>query len=156
MDDTLRHASRGLLAAAAAAMALAAGCFGGGPQSSPAPGATGDDAGTDAGASPTFHKDVEPILQQHCDMCHVQGGVAPMPLVTYQDTQPYASLVASYTSSGKMPPWGAVSTPDCAPPLPWKDDPTLSAEQIATLGAWASAGAPEGNPADAPPAFDPK
>jgi copper type II ascorbate-dependent monooxygenase-like protein len=128
-------------------------CFSGGPTDTSAP----PDAG-DAGASTsvTFHKDVEPILQQHCDMCHVQGGIAPMPLVTFRDTQPYASMVATQTSSRLMPPWGAVSTPDCTPPLSWKDDPTLTASQIATLAAWSSGGAPEGDPADAPPPLQPQ
>jgi len=108
------------------------------------------------GGSVTFHKDVEPILQQHCDMCHVANGIAPMPLVTYEDSQPYAALMAAQTSSRAMPPWGAVSTPDCQPPGSWKDDPTLSDGQIATLAAWSAAGAPEGDPADAPPALTPQ
>ncbi len=104
----------------------------------------------------TFHKDVEPILRQHCDMCHVAAGIAPMPLVTYEDSQPYAAMIAAQTSARTMPPWGAVSTPDCTPPLPWKDDPSLSDDEIATLAAWSAAGAPEGNPADAPTAQTPQ
>jgi hypothetical protein len=107
-------------------------------------------------ATVSFHKDVEPILQQHCDMCHVANGIAPMPLVTYADSKPFASLIAAQTSSRAMPPWGAVSTSECTPPLPWKDNPVLSADQIATLGAWSAAGAPEGDPADAPPALPPQ
>lgn len=109
-----------------------------------------------APAGVTFHKDVEPILQQHCDMCHVAGGIAPMPLVTYQDSAPYASLMAAQTSSRAMPPWGAVATSDCTPPLPWKDDPVLSDAQVATIAAWSAAGAPEGSPADAPPPLAPQ
>jgi hypothetical protein len=104
----------------------------------------------------TFHKDVEPILQKHCDMCHVANGIAPMPLVTYQDSAPYAALMAAQTSTRAMPPWGAVSTPDCQPPLSWKDNPSLTDGQIAILAAWSAAGAPEGNPADAPPALTPQ
>lgn len=117
-------------------------------------GGSGGTAVTPAGV--TFHKDVEPILQQHCDMCHVADGIAPMPLVTYQDTAPFAAAIATQTSSRVMPPWGAVSTPDCMPPLSWKDDPSLSDEQIATLAAWSAAGAPEGNPADAPAPLTPQ
>ena len=70
----------------------------------------------DAGATITFHKDVEAILQQHCDMCHVANGIAPMPLVTYADTAPYASLIVQQTSTRIMPPWGAVATSNCTPP----------------------------------------
>ncbi len=104
----------------------------------------------------TFHKDVEPILQQHCDMCHVAGGIAPMPLVTYEDTRPFAAMIVAQTSARAMPPWGAVSTSDCTPPLSWKDNPSLTDAQIATLAAWSAAGAPEGDPADAPPALAPQ
>ncbi|MES1206229.1 MAG: hypothetical protein ABUS79_09860 [Pseudomonadota bacterium] len=117
---------------------------------------SGPAATTAPGASVSFHKDVEPILQRHCDMCHVANGIAPMPLVTYADSKAYASLMAAQTSLRAMPPWGAVSTPDCTPPLPWKDNPALSDEQIATFAAWSAAGAPEGDPADAPPALVPQ
>jgi hypothetical protein len=114
-------------------------------------------SGTTGGvAAVTFHKDVEPILQQHCDMCHVAGGIAPMPLVTYQDSAPFAAMIVAQTSARVMPPWGAVSTPDCTPPAAWKDNPSLSDAQIATLAAWSDAGAPEGDPADAPPALVPQ
>ncbi|MFL5307054.1 MAG: hypothetical protein ACJ8F1_17690 [Polyangia bacterium] len=111
---------------------------------------------TGPGATVTFHKDVEPILQKHCDMCHVANGIAPMPLVTYADAKAYAGLMTAQTSSRAMPPWGAVSTPGCTPPLSWKDNPVLSDQQIATFGAWSAAGAPEGDPADAPPALTPQ
>jgi hypothetical protein len=104
----------------------------------------------------TFHKDVEFILQRHCDMCHVAGGIAPMPLVTYQDSAGFAALMAAQTSTRAMPPWGAVSTPGCSPPGSWKDNPVLTDGQIATFAAWAAAGAPEGDPADGPPPLTPQ
>ena len=136
-------------------MAALVACSSGAPASPTGPAAAGTgtgsgDDGTTTAQAVTFHKDVEPILQQHCQMCHVAGGIAPMALVTYADAQAYAAPIVAQTTSGTMPPWGAVSTPDCTPPLPWKNDPRLSSDQIATLSAWASAGAPEGNPADAP------
>jgi hypothetical protein len=112
--------------------------------------------GSPGSTTVTFHKDVEPILQKHCDMCHVASGIAPMPLVTYQDSAGYAPLMAAETSSRAMPPWGAFSTADCTPPLSWKDNPALSDKQIATLAAWSAAGAPEGDPADAPPPLTPQ
>jgi hypothetical protein len=107
-------------------------------------------------ANVSFHRDVEPILQKHCDMCHVTGGIAPMPLVTYQDSMPYAAMMAAQTSTRAMPPWGAVSTSECTPPLSWKDNPSLTDDQIAILGTWSAAGAPEGDPADAPPPLTPQ
>jgi hypothetical protein len=106
-------------------------------------------------ATPTFHKDVQPIVQRSCGNCHVQGGIAPFALQTFQDALPYAAMMASATSLRIMPPWDAVGTSDCQPALAWKDDARLSDADIATLQDWADAGAPEGNPADAPPPAPP-
>ena len=55
------------------------------------------------------------------------------------------------TAERAMPPWGAVQTAECTPPLSWKNDPRLSDAQIATIATWQSEGQLEGNPADAPP-----
>ncbi len=113
-------------------------------------GSTG--AGGSAGTSGvTFHKDVEPIVQVSCQGCHTVGGLAPFSLTTYQAARPWASLMASQTSARLMPPWGAQDTSECKPPFPWKTDARLSDKDIATIAAWAAAGAPEGDPNDAPP-----
>jgi len=62
--------------------------------------------GTD---SVTFHKDIEPILQRSCQTCHRVGGVAPMSLVTYDETAPFAGLIEYKTGlrdrAGAMPPY---------------------------------------------------
>ena len=100
-----------------------------------------------AGATPTFYRDVTPILQQHCQSCHRDGEIAPMPLVTYEDTQPLARLIADDARARKMPPWFA--DPRVGH---FSNDPSLSAREITTLAAWAAAGAPAGNPEDEPPA----
>ena len=50
-----------------------------------------------------------------------------------------------------MPPWGAQDTAECKPRLPWNHDERLTDVEIKTIGDWASAGAPEGDPKDAPP-----
>ena len=104
-----------------------------------------------ASAQVTYHADVEPIVQVKCQGCHVAGGIAPFPLTTYADAKPYAALIASYTASGAMPPWGAVPTSDCTPRFDFQNDPRLTPAQIQTIQAWNAAGAPEGDPADAPP-----
>ena len=41
----------------------------------------------------TFHRDIEPILQRSCQNCHRDGGVGPMPLVTYDQVAPFAGLI---------------------------------------------------------------
>lgn len=105
---------------------------------------------TPATAGPTFHRDVAPILQKVCQSCHVAGGVAPFPLVTYEHARAVAGSMVTATKSRRMPPWGAQTTAECTPPLPWKGDLRLSDAEIATFEAWQAAGAPEGSPADAP------
>ena len=57
----------------------------------------------------TFHKDIEPILQRSCQNCHREGGVGPMPLVTFDQVAPFAGLIEYKTGlrdrAGAMPPW---------------------------------------------------
>ncbi|MGB6484635.1 MAG: cytochrome c [Candidatus Acidiferrales bacterium] len=97
-------------------------------------------------SSPTFYKNVLPILQQHCQSCHRAGEIAPMPLVTYAQTRRFASQIKNKVTHRIMPPWFA--DPCCGH---FSNDPSLTAQQIATLAAWVDAGAPAGNPRDAPP-----
>jgi hypothetical protein len=96
--------------------------------------------------SPTFYGDVLPILQDKCQNCHRLGESAPMPLVTYEQTRPWAQKVASTVEMKMMPPWFA--DPRYGH---FSNDPSLTAEQIATIAAWANAGAPAGDERDAPP-----
>lgn len=99
-------------------------------------------AGTHA---PTFYRNVLPILQRHCQSCHRDGEIAPMPLVSYDETQPLAQLIADDARTRKMPPWFA--DPRVGH---FSNDPSLSPREVGTLAAWAAAKAPAGNPADAP------
>lgn len=94
----------------------------------------------------TFYKDVAPILNAHCVVCHRTGEVGPFPLTTFKQARRWASDIAYYTANKQMPPWPAAAG------VPMKGERKLSAKEIATLAAWADADAPEGNPADAPKA----
>jgi mono/diheme cytochrome c family protein len=98
-------------------------------------------------ASPTFYKDVLPILQGHCQVCHRAGGIAPMAFETYEETKRFAAAIRISTEAKNMPPWFAVKGIG-----KFSNDPSLSDAEIATLSAWAQANAPAGNPADAPAA----
>ena len=97
-------------------------------------------------SGPTFYKDIDLILQQRCQTCHRAGEIAPMPLVTYADARKYAAEMKNMTSARRMPPWFA--DPKIGK---WANDPSLTDAQIETIAAWADAGAPVGNPQDAPP-----
>jgi len=93
----------------------------------------------------TFHKDIEPIFQAHCQSCHRPGEVAPMPLLKYQDARPWAKAIRAAVITGKMPPW----SPD---PHYGKflNDLSLAPGEKEKIVSWIDAGAPEGKPSDAP------
>lgn len=93
----------------------------------------------------TFYKDVLPILQKHCQECHREGEAAPMPLITYRQTRPWAKAIRSAVVSRKMPPWFA--DPHYGK---FANNPSLSAAEISTVTGWVRNGAPQGNPQDAP------
>ncbi|MBM3765894.1 MAG: cytochrome c [Acidobacteria bacterium] len=96
-------------------------------------------------AVPTFHKDVQPILQKHCVSCHRPGEIGPMALRTYQEVRPWAAAIQQAVKLEKMPPWGASPAHG-----KFSNDPTLSAAEKETLNQWIAAKTPEGNPKDAP------
>lgn len=94
----------------------------------------------------TFTKDVLPILQKHCQGCHRPGEVAPMSLLTYGDTRPWAKAIRQAVLTRKMPPWFA--DPHVGK---FSNDRSLTQAEIDTVKEWIDSGAKEGNPADAPP-----
>ena len=104
-------------------------------------------AASGEGPAVTFHRDVEPILQQNCQSCHRPGEIAPMAFRTYEETRPWAQAIKEAVLLKRMPPWFADSTVD----VHYKNDRSLSERQINVLAAWADQGAPQGDPADAPP-----
>jgi hypothetical protein len=97
--------------------------------------------------SVTFAKDIAPILQQKCQVCHRPGSIAPMPLLTYEQVKPFAPLIKQRIESRTMPPWHIDKG---AGIQQFKNDRSLSDEQIRTISAWVDAGAPMGNPRDLP------
>ena len=97
-------------------------------------------------AKTTYHRDVAPILQNRCQSCHRPGQVAPFSLLTFRDARSWAKEIRQFTSSRQMPPWKAEPGHG-----EFQDSRRLSDAEIATLAAWAEAGAPEGSLRDAPP-----
>src|SRR2546426_8491628 len=96
----------------------------------------------------TFTKDIAPIVQRSCERCHRKGGVAPMSLSTYAEARPWARAIKLQTSLHEMPPWFIDKNIGIQR---FKDDISLSDEEIARIATWVDAGAPRGNPADMPP-----
>ena len=109
-------------------------------------GAAADSKEGSVPARPTFTKDILPIMQKKCQDCHREGGMAPMPLRSYEDVRPWARAIKEKVVSRYMPPWHIDPTVGEYDP-----DPSLSDAQIATIAKWVDSGAPKGNPSDAPP-----
>lgn len=96
----------------------------------------------------TFSKDVAPILQRACQNCHRPGAIAPMPLLTFQDARPWARSIKEKVVRREMPPWHIDRNIGVTK---FKDDPSLTDTEIATISHWVDHGSPEGNRADLPP-----
>ena len=96
-------------------------------------------------APPTFARDVAPLVYKHCAGCHHAGDVGPFPLMSYDDARKRSGQLAEVTAARSMPPW-----------LPakghgeFKHDRALTDAQIGVFQKWHDAGAPEGDPGDAP------
>jgi hypothetical protein len=101
----------------------------------------------------TYTKHVAPILQRSCENCHRRDGVAPMPLTTYEEVRPWARAIKQRTGmgprAGVMPPWYVEKNIGIQH---FKNDPSLSAAEIALIAKWADSGAPRGESADLPAA----
>jgi len=103
-------------------------------------------AGEDAPV--TFSGDVASILQRRCQACHQVGSIAPMSLVTYEETRPWGPLIRDRVTKRIMPPWHLDRDRGIQA---FANDRSLTDEEIATLVRWVDAGMPEGDPAELPP-----
>ena len=90
----------------------------------------------------TFNADIAPLLKKRCASCHISGGPAPFPLISYADAQRRASQLVQVTQSGYMPPWKTTSPH-------FHGERALTADEKATLKKWAESGSPEGKREDA-------
>ena len=106
----------------------------------------GDDPGA-ADAAPTFSRDVAPILQRSCQHCHQPAGIAPMSLLDYREARPWARSIRDRVERRLMPPWHLDPTVGIQD---YRNDVSLTPDEIATVVRWVDAGAPEGDPADLP------
>ncbi len=97
----------------------------------------------------TFAKDVAPIFQEKCEVCHRPGNIGPMALRTYQEVRPWLRAIRNRVASREMPPWHLDKTVGVQKFI---NDASLTSAQIDTIVRWVDAGGPPGNPADMPPA----
>jgi len=107
-------------------------------------------AGQSAAGQPqvTFTRDVAPIFQNNCQVCHRPGSMAPMSLMTYEEARPWARSIRQKVVAREMPPWFIDKDVGIQH---FSNDRSLTDEEIATIIKWVDAGAPQGSPADLPP-----
>lgn len=96
----------------------------------------------------TFAKDVAPILQKNCQVCHQPGAVGPMALTTYQEVRPWARAIKQKVVAREMPPYRYDRDVGIQQ---LKHDLRLTDGEVDTIARWVDTGAPAGNPADMPP-----
>src|SRR3979411_3264817 len=91
------------------------------------------------GTEPTHSADIRPILQRRCVNCHAPGEVAPMPLRTYSEVRPWARAIKEAVALRRMPPWHTVRAAHA-----FRNDRSLSPDEIRTIANWVDSGAAEG------------
>ena len=87
----------------------------------------------------TYNDDVFPIVREKCARCHVQGGVAPMSLMTYEEAFPWAESIRAELVAAHMPPWDADEGFGAI-----KRAHTLSPRELDVILTWATGGNPRG------------
>jgi hypothetical protein len=103
---------------------------------------------TSAAKPVTFAKDIAPIFQDKCEGCHRKDSMAPMSLVTYEETRPWAKAIKDRVLRRQMPPWHLDPSVGIQK---FQNDRSLSADQMNTIVRWVDSGAPQGSPKDMPP-----
>src|SRR5205807_4484759 len=96
--------------------------------------------------TPTFSKDIAPIIYQHCASCHRAGEIAPMSLLSYDEVRPWAASIREKVAMETMPPWHSA-----APRGQFSNDRRRSDADKGAILRWVAAGAPKGDVKELPP-----
>ena len=90
----------------------------------------------------TYNSEVHPIFLNRCGRCHIEGGVAPMSLLKYEEAFPWAeALRVELLSADDADPHDFVRA----------EHRQISARELDIIIEWASGGTPEGDKAQTPP-----
>ena len=87
----------------------------------------------------SYGEQVAPILQQRCQICHQDGGVAPWVMTDYQTIKGWSPMMREVIRTKRMPPWQAdphVGT--------FSNDLSLTVSETQTLVHWIEQGSPRG------------
>src|SRR5262245_16071361 len=85
----------------------------------------------------TFAKDIAPIFQEKCEVCHRADGMAPMSLSTFADVRPWVRSIRNKVANREMPPWYVDKTVGIQH---FANDRSLSDDQIDLILRWVDAG----------------
>ena len=96
----------------------------------------------------TYARDVAPIIQENCQVCHQPGSIAPMSLMSFDDVRLYAPQIRSKVENRVMPPWHIDRTVGIQE---FKNDRGLSDLDVRTITQWVDNGTPFGDERDMPP-----
>jgi hypothetical protein len=89
----------------------------------------------------TWSKEVSRIFERRCMPCHQNGGNAPFPLTSWEESRPWAVAIREEVTRRSMPPWNPVRGFGS-----FRDDPSLTQEELQLIADWVNGGAPEGDP----------
>ncbi|MFI4875940.1 MAG: redoxin domain-containing protein, partial [Blastopirellula sp. JB062] len=94
----------------------------------------------------TYYDQISRILQKRCVECHREGEIAPFALTDYEEVAGWAEMIAEVVEDKRMPPWHAAPGHQ-----EFKNARPMPQEEKELIMKWVAAGAPEGDPSQAPP-----
>ncbi|HEX7138245.1 MAG TPA: hypothetical protein VF219_10375, partial [Vicinamibacterales bacterium] len=95
--------------------------------------------------APTYARDIAPLLNDRCAVCHHPSGSAPFALLSYDEVKRHARQIGDVTKSRVMPPW-KVDPADG----PFIGQHPLTTNEIDLIQRWIEGGALEGDPGESP------
>jgi peroxiredoxin len=93
----------------------------------------------------TYARDIAPLINRHCVVCHRAGTAAPFALTNYEKVAAKAATIAEVVEQQRMPPWFA--HPDFGK---FVNDRRMTAEERAAMVDWARGGKEAGDLSQAP------
>jgi mono/diheme cytochrome c family protein len=91
----------------------------------------------------SYARDIAPIVQAKCVVCHQPGGLGPMQFTNYAQIKGFAPMIREVLRTHRMPPF----QPDVTVGR-WAPNEGLSSDQLKTMMHWIEAGAPRGSAED--------
>ncbi len=117
-------------------------------------GPNNDGPNNDTDADVTYHGQIAPMVAEHCGECHVEGGVGPFVLDSYDGLKMMGQASLASIRSGSMPPWQPSA--DCQD---YEGARLMGDDEIAAFERWVELGMPAGEPdqsAEPPPPPEPE